>query len=269
MRLSAAPVMPTLPVTDLARARKFYVDVLGLKPVRESGGDLALAAGDTVLYLYLRPPSPAEHTLASFAVEDVRATIAELRAAGVVFEDYDLPDLRTVDGVADLGEDGLAAWFKDPDGNILAVGDAALVHLPGRGGRLGTPEEEANRAAIRKLWREAVNPKTMDRALARYARNTKYHGFGGEEVRGRAAVGEMMAAYHAAFGDMQVRFADVIASGDRTVTRVKVTATHQGEFAGQPPSGRRLEFEGITISKWRKGEIVEEWEAFDMAALGG
>jgi len=73
------------------------------------------------IVLYQRDrPSGSDATSMGFVVDDVRATVRDLRARGVTFEEYDLPGLKTVDGIATMeGEE--AAWFKDPDGNILAI----------------------------------------------------------------------------------------------------------------------------------------------------
>jgi hypothetical protein len=71
--------------------------------------------------VYERPSAgTAEHTLAHFAVADLGATVRELRERGVQFEEYDRPDIRTVEGIATF-EDFRAAWFKDPDGNIIGL----------------------------------------------------------------------------------------------------------------------------------------------------
>lgn len=121
--LSKARVAPTLPVVDLERAKKFYRDILGLKASdkKMAGGDaLFECGGGTTLYLYQRPPSKADHTLAEFWVEDLEAEMAGLRSKGVVFEEYDMPGLKTVNGVATMG-DVKGAWFKDTEGNILAL----------------------------------------------------------------------------------------------------------------------------------------------------
>src|SRR5438552_8924144 len=123
--LANFPVGLTLPTTDLQRAKKFYVDILGLSVLKESPGGISFQAGNnSVLYVYKRPPSVAAHTLAAFRVDDVEKTVDELTKNGVVFEQYDFPGLKTdakgIAIVADEGEKG--AWFKDPDGNILAVG---------------------------------------------------------------------------------------------------------------------------------------------------
>ncbi len=121
--LSSAPISPTLPVKDIERAKKFYSEKLGLKeaPAQEPGGVTFECGGGTLLYIYERPPVTVEHTLASFMVDDMEAEMADLRSRGVVFEEYDMPGLKTVNGVADM--DGFkAAWFKDSEDNILALG---------------------------------------------------------------------------------------------------------------------------------------------------
>ncbi len=266
MRLAASRVIPTIPCTDIARSRRFYVDQLGLKPIRETEGELALAAGDTVLYLYVRPPAPSDHTLATFVVDDVAARVAALRKAGVVFEEYDLPGVKTTGGIAEW-TDGRSAWFQDPDGNVLAVSEVPEAIRPAQPSGFLTVAEQANRHAIRRMWRRAVDPVNIDETVAVYAKNARYHGFGGDEMRGRESIREMIAGYHAAFSDMKVKIHDVIASDDRTVVRVSVTGTHIGEFAGIPATGKTVTFDGFTISRWKDGEIVEEWEGFDMAPV--
>ncbi|SRR5258706_6661723 len=119
------PVSATLPSTNLERTKKFYTEMLGLTIAKESRGGILFQAGKgTKLYLYKRGPSKADHTLASFMVDDLEKTIDELSEKGVVFEHYDFPGLKTDSkGIAVSEEEGeKAAWFKDPDGNILAVG---------------------------------------------------------------------------------------------------------------------------------------------------
>ena len=124
--LRDAQVCPTLPTTDLKRAREFYEGVLGLKVTHASEGGIAFEAGNnSAIYVYERPPSPAQHTLASFQVDDLEAKVDEMSAKGIVFEQYDFPGLKTDEkGIAISEEEGeRAAWFKDPDGNILAVNE--------------------------------------------------------------------------------------------------------------------------------------------------
>lgn len=120
-----APVTCMLPVRDLERARRFYVDQLGLQPagLRPDGKFLLRVgeAGGAELALFPKPEGTrAEHTALSFRVVDIAAAVAALQARGVVFADYDLPGLKTVDHVCVLGSEK-AAWFQDPEGNILCL----------------------------------------------------------------------------------------------------------------------------------------------------
>ncbi len=120
--LTNSPVHATLPVIDLERAKRFYEEKLGLKVIRTdpSPGALLRAGDGTQLHIYQRAATKADHTAASFTVADVEATVKELKALGIMFENIDTPSLRTVDGIATMGE-MKGAWFKDTEGNILAV----------------------------------------------------------------------------------------------------------------------------------------------------
>ncbi len=121
--LSHAPCSAVLSCTNLQRAHEFYVNKLGLTVTEKHDGAIRLQAGSgTTIMLYQRDQPPkAENTVAGFKVPDVPDAVKQLRAKGIVFEEYDLPGLKTVDGIAREG-DMEVAWFKDPDGNILAVG---------------------------------------------------------------------------------------------------------------------------------------------------
>ena len=120
--LSNAPFTTLLPVIDLDRARHFYEDRLGLLPVGNSpDGKFNYACGGATLALFPRTEgTKAEHTAVSFRVADIESEVADLEARGVVFEDYDLPGLKTVNHVCVLGSEK-AAWFKDPEGNIHCI----------------------------------------------------------------------------------------------------------------------------------------------------
>src|SRR6266540_5921070 len=122
--LDSATSHATVAVSDIGRARKFYEETLGFKPMDErSDGVRYQAGGETWFLVY---PSQfagtAKSTYMTFEVDDVEVAVKELRDAGVVFEEYDFPGLKTVDGIAEI-EGAKAAWFKDPDGNILALGE--------------------------------------------------------------------------------------------------------------------------------------------------
>lgn len=123
MSLSPSPTTTILPITDPERARQFYGDTLGLPFVRKGpdGAQVFTLNDLATLSLLEKPPgSQAEHTALSFEVSDISGSIAELEGNGVSFEDYDLPDFKTVDHVCVLGAEK-AAWFRDPDGNILCL----------------------------------------------------------------------------------------------------------------------------------------------------
>ena len=121
--LTHAPATTILPVLDLGRARDFYERRLGLRPIGlQQDGKFLFALGDGgTLALIPKPDgTKAEHTAVSFKVDDVVHEIGVLKAQGVVFEDYDLPEFRTEGHVCVLGSEK-AAWFKDPEGNILCL----------------------------------------------------------------------------------------------------------------------------------------------------
>ena len=128
--LSEGRIASRLPVRDMNRARAFYADKLGLEPVEEREGGLryVCAAGEFALFESAGAPSGA-HTQMGWEVEDIEATVRELRSRGVAFEDYDLPGLRTVDGIAEIegnyqskGTGERAAWVRDSEGNMLGLG---------------------------------------------------------------------------------------------------------------------------------------------------
>jgi catechol 2,3-dioxygenase-like lactoylglutathione lyase family enzyme len=128
--LTNGKVAARLPAQDLERAKAFYAEKLGLEPVEEREGGLryVCAAGEFALFQSAGTAS-GDHTQMGWEVEDIEATVRELRARGVVFEEYALPGLDTFDGIADIegnypskgtGERG--AWFRDSEGNMLGVG---------------------------------------------------------------------------------------------------------------------------------------------------
>lgn len=109
-----------IPARDLARARAWYADKLGLEPAEQFGDNGALyVLGGTRAFLYpTQFAGTAGHTILSFDSPDLVADMRALRQRGVVFLDYDLPGLRTVDGLAQFGP-VKNAWCKDSEGNIL------------------------------------------------------------------------------------------------------------------------------------------------------
>jgi catechol 2,3-dioxygenase-like lactoylglutathione lyase family enzyme len=110
--------------TDLDRSQEFYEQKVGLRLSPETiKNHLLFEAGDgTTLLVYGRPaPSKADHTQVRFWSHDVEADVAELEARGVTFEGYDFETLKTVNHVATTAGIGKSAWFKDPDGNTIAL----------------------------------------------------------------------------------------------------------------------------------------------------
>ena len=121
--LETATVYATIPAQKLDRARSFYEEKLGLKPAEErpEGLRYECAGGQFLLFESAGEPS-GTHTQLGWNVPDLKATVDELRRNGVVFEEYDLPGFKTVNGIAEIaGERG--AWFKDSEGNLLALGE--------------------------------------------------------------------------------------------------------------------------------------------------
>jgi catechol 2,3-dioxygenase-like lactoylglutathione lyase family enzyme len=124
MGVTISSVMPTVAVEDLDRAVGFYRDTLGFT-VRRFDGDAATALVDVgpsgALLLYRSGFRRGETTACALLAEDVEETVQELRRRGVRFEEYDLPGLKTIDGVATMESGVKTGWFKDSEGNILAV----------------------------------------------------------------------------------------------------------------------------------------------------
>jgi catechol 2,3-dioxygenase-like lactoylglutathione lyase family enzyme len=126
MKLKNAHIAPTIPVTDIEKAKRFYGEKLGLDLCTENRdrGELLYEAGDGthVLVYQRRTPTVSDATAMTFLVDDVRQTADWLRDRGISFEDYEMPrmGIKTERGIADMNGD-LAAWFQDPDGNILAI----------------------------------------------------------------------------------------------------------------------------------------------------
>jgi catechol 2,3-dioxygenase-like lactoylglutathione lyase family enzyme len=125
-------VAPRIPAQDLVRARSFYAEKLGLEPAEEWPGGLRYRCGDGEFALFESSgASSGQFTQMAWQVEDIKATVEALRSRGVVFEDYDMQGLTTVDGIAEVvgnypskGHGERAAWFRDSEGNLLAIGQA-------------------------------------------------------------------------------------------------------------------------------------------------
>ena len=120
--LQKHPMYAYIPARDLARARAFYEQKVGLKPKQETaGGVIYESAGGTACFLYATPNAGTSKASQAFwEVDDVEREVAALKARGVVFEDYDMPGEKSPSGVITAGG-AKAAWFKDTEGNIMAL----------------------------------------------------------------------------------------------------------------------------------------------------
>ena len=133
--LAGARVATRLPAQDLDRARQFYSGTLGLEPVDERPGGLLYRCGGVDFALFQSAgSSPGTFTQMGWEVDDIEAVVSELRRRGVVFEEVDVPGLRTKEGIAEIdgnypskgarGERG--AWFRDSEGNLLGIGQPVV-----------------------------------------------------------------------------------------------------------------------------------------------
>ena len=121
--------MAVLPASDLERARRFWSDVFGLTPVRsDMGGDFYVVGGLPLLVYETQFAGTAQNTSFGLFTDDLDRDMAALRERGVTFNDYDLPGLKTENGVVDMdGERG--AWFNDSEGNIISIAQPTSLSL--------------------------------------------------------------------------------------------------------------------------------------------
>jgi catechol 2,3-dioxygenase-like lactoylglutathione lyase family enzyme len=123
-------VATRLPAQDLERARRFYRDKLGLEPTEVRPGAVLYrcARGEFALFESVGTPS-GQHTQMAWEVDDIEAAVVELRSRGVTFEEFELPGLTTVKGIAEIdgnypskGRGERGAWFRDSEGNLIGLG---------------------------------------------------------------------------------------------------------------------------------------------------
>lgn len=116
------PLYAYLPARDVARARRFYEGTLGFRPAQEIAGGVTYEFGEqTACFLYPTPNAGTSQASQAFwQVDDIEREMAELKARGVVFENYDMPGEKSPSGAITAGG-AKAAWFKDSEGNILAI----------------------------------------------------------------------------------------------------------------------------------------------------
>ena len=125
MPLSDAPLIASLPAHDIERAKRWYSEKLGLTPIMDLGDAGQLYRTGGISWIIYQTPSAGtgKHTLGGWVVSDVEASMRELRASGVTFEDYAMGDAgpTTENGIARDPAGGAVAWFTDSEGNVLAL----------------------------------------------------------------------------------------------------------------------------------------------------
>lgn len=127
-------VASRLPVRDLEKARAFYADKLGLEPAEERPGGLLYKCGGTEFALFeSQGTASGTHTQMGWTVDDIEATVADLRRRGLEFEHVEMPGITVTDGIAEIpgnypskGQGERAVWFRDLDGNLMGAGE--MVH---------------------------------------------------------------------------------------------------------------------------------------------
>jgi len=120
--LTNSPIVAYIPVADVQRARKFYEEKVGLKPKETYAGGVIYECGNgSRAFMYPTPGAGTSKASTLFwAVDDVEAEVAELKGRGVQFEEYNAPGIKTENSISNAGG-AKTAWFKDTEGNILAV----------------------------------------------------------------------------------------------------------------------------------------------------
>ena len=119
---------------------------------------------------------------------------------------------------------------------------------------------EENKALARRSWEALDNPDLIDEV---YASDVVWHE-PDRDIHGTEEAKLFISLYKSAFPDMNITVEDVLAEGDKVVTRVSIRGTHQGETEEfGPPTEKQMELKGITIHRFEGGKIVEEWESYD------
>lgn len=124
--LTDRPIHTALPATDLERAKRFYAEKLGLTPETELPDlrdGLFYRCGEGTRFLVFPSPNATSgtHTQMTWRTNDIEAEVAALKSRGVIFEEYDTPEVKTINSVATIGQ-SKGAWFRDSEGNLLALG---------------------------------------------------------------------------------------------------------------------------------------------------
>jgi catechol 2,3-dioxygenase-like lactoylglutathione lyase family enzyme len=119
--LSESNTYTTIPVSDLERAVRFYSETLGLTPAMVTEGGVMYRSGGTQFFVYPSRHKASGHTQMSWVVGDIKAEVAALRRKGIEFVVFDVPGVKTVEGISQSGPAVWTAYFRDPDGNLLGL----------------------------------------------------------------------------------------------------------------------------------------------------
>ena len=124
--LTELRVHSTIPASDMARARAWYAEKLGFEPILDLPSGMMYEAAEGTRFVVFPSPNAgqAPQTCMGFATSDIEREVRDLKARGVTFEEYDLPNFKTVDSIMSTGLTR-SAWFRDSEGNILGI-----VQLP-------------------------------------------------------------------------------------------------------------------------------------------
>ena len=138
--LDSASAHAIIGVKDLSRAKEFYSDKLGLTIADElpAGAIRYAARGGAWLLVYQSQLAGTAKTTCMRLIDDIEAVVTELRDRGVTFEEYDLPELKTVEGIAQHESGARGAWCKDPDGNIIEIAQFIIGQRDRESDRSGT-----------------------------------------------------------------------------------------------------------------------------------
>jgi steroid delta-isomerase-like uncharacterized protein len=119
----------------------------------------------------------------------------------------------------------------------------------------------------KRIFEEGLNVGRVEVFDETHAEDCAWHGPGGRELRGRAAIKEMVGGYMKAFPDMRMTIQHEVAEGNQLATHWRVTGTHEGPLGDTPATGKRIEIDGYIIARFERGKVVEEFEMFDELSM--
>src|ERR687896_2509970 len=134
--------------------------------------------------------------------------------------------------------------------------------------RSGLPTEDENKAIFKRYIEEVFNQGNLELAEEIFDRYFSHQPDGSTLERGPEDVKRFLREWRSAFPDLHISIEEQIADGDKVVTRVTVRGTHQREFRGMAPTGKEIEFKGVTIFRFSpEGKVVESWDSYDQLSL--